>query len=245
MFEATFATETAGVETTKKRKVDTLLQGVQFCKDAYLAEFGVKPNAAEVELLVTHNTFTGGFHDGNDTVYPFSWSVLDPSIVPETPAVFDDAPIVNPELPADPQPDPNNPIYLYVLLRNDMESLVGTEDKRKTGLPCAQTGHAANQMVYQVRKKNIESLNNLLTEWENETGMGFGTEIVVGAPYSVIKQVVEKASLLGFHAAMTKDPEYPLFDGKTLHLIPVETCGYIFGRKNDLAIIMRQFDLMP
>ena len=142
-------------------------------------------------------------------------------------------------------PDPKNPIYLYVLVRNDMESLVGTPEDRKAGLPCAQTGHAANQMVYQVRKKNQSDLNDLLTEWENETGMGFGTEIVVGAHYSRIKQAVETAALLGHHAAMTKDPEYPLRDGKMMHFIPVETCGYIFGRKNDLQAIMSQFDLLP
>lgn len=142
-------------------------------------------------------------------------------------------------------PDPRNPIYLYVLVRTDMASLVGTPDNRKAGLPCAQTGHAANQMVYQVRQKNIQSLTDLLTEWENETGFGFGTEIVKGAHYSVIKQVVEQAALMGYHASMVKDPEYPLWDGDTLHLIPVETCAYIFGRRNDLDPLLRRFDLLP
>lgn len=149
------------------------------------------------------------------------------------------------ELRLDLTPDPKNPIYLYVAVCTNYESLVGTDDNRKAGLPCAQTGHAANQMVYQVRQKNNSALNDLLTEWENETGMGFGTEIVVGGHVSKVKQAVEMASLLGYHAAMTKDPEYPLRDGKSMHFIPLETCGYIFGRKNDLQSIMSQFDLLP
>jgi hypothetical protein len=142
-------------------------------------------------------------------------------------------------------PDPKDPIYLYIICRNDMESFTGTPDKPKTGLPCAQTGHAANQMVYQARKKNDPALNALLTTWENETGMGFGTEIVIGAHYSKIRQLVDQAKLLGFHASMVKDPEYPLKDGATYHFIPLETCAYIFGKKNELAKIMAGLDLLP
>jgi hypothetical protein len=142
------------------------------------------------------------------------------------------------------KPDSSNPVYLFVLCRNDMESLTGTEEKRIAGKACAQTGHAANQMVFEARKKNYTVLNRMVAEWEAETGMGFGTEIVKQGHFSDIKQVVEMCALLGHHAAMTRDPEYPLFDGKTLHFIDIETCGYVFGRKRDLDPILRRFPLL-
>lgn len=134
---------------------------------------------------------------------------------------------------------------LYVIARTDMLSFTGTDSERKAGLPCAQTGHAANQMVYQARQKDEPELNAMLTTWENETGMGFGTEIVLGAHYSKIRQLVDQAKLMGFHASMVKDPEYPLRDGNTMHFIPVETCAYIFGYKNQLAPLLSGMDLLP
>ncbi len=142
-------------------------------------------------------------------------------------------------------PDPRNPVYLYILVRTDMESLTGTPENRKAGLPAAQAGHSANQMVFEARQKNDPELNKMLTEWENETGKGFGTEIVLGAHISKVKQTIEHAALLGHHAAMTFDPEYPLRDGQMLHLIPLESCGYIFGRKNVLSRLLSTFDLLP
>jgi hypothetical protein len=250
MFEAIFETETGGVKTRKSKIVEHQSMGVNFCRDMFEAEFGDKPVAAEVELLSTHNVFEGAWYDGADTTYGFRWSVLDQdavqAIVPEN-KVFDDTPfpVIDKDKPVVITPDPNNPVFLYVLVRNDMASFTGTAEKPKTGLPCAQSGHAANQMVYQVRQKNVESLNTMLAEWEAETGMGFGTEIVIATHYADVKQTVEMAALLGHHAAMMLDPTFPLHDGKTTHYLPIESCGYIFGRRNDLSRIMRRFDLMP
>jgi hypothetical protein len=227
MFEATYKTRRAGVNITKTFEVGGIHAGTRFLLENFNEEFdGRISEVDQVRLLAG---------------LPISVSVNVPDMGEFTVEMSVEE-IKQPDFLA---PDPKNPIYLYILVRDDMASFTGTDDNCKTGLPCAQTGHAANQMVYQVRQKNISSLNDLLTEWENETGMGFGTEIVVSASFAEVKQTVEMASLLGHHAAMMLDPEFPLVDGKTVHYLPIETCGYIFGRKNDLSKIMRRFNLMP
>lgn len=141
--------------------------------------------------------------------------------------------------------DESDPVYLYVIMRNDLESLVGKPDVGAAGRAAAQSGHAANQMVYEARQKNDPDLNALLHHWEQETGVGFGTQIVLGAPFSVVKQAVSTAIMLGHHAGIVHDPTYPLRDGSTVHLIPVDTCGYVFGKKNDLRFLLGHLPLLP
>jgi len=245
MFEATFSTQMNGVTIIRKKDIPSLMHGVAFCRDEYASQFGVEAKPAELELLASHNVFSSAVSlpldddsSGYGVTYGFTWSVLDKNA---TEAEV----VVEREDDEEVKPDPNDPVYLYVIARTDLESFTGTEDNRKAGLPCAQTGHAANQMVYEVRKKNVASLTREHAEWEAETGCGFGTEIVLGAHFSQLKQVIDTAKLLGLHANMTKDPEYPLRDGKTLHLIPLETCGFIFGRRNRIQPLLKTFDLLP
>lgn len=105
---------------------------------------------------------------------------------------------------------------LYTLMRNDLESL-------NPGKAVAQGQHAANQMV----KFCPEDKASMLRWWESQA-MGFGTAIVLEAPIGTIKACVDLAKEAGLHAGMTHDPEYPLRDGEVCHLLPLDTCGFVF-----------------
>jgi len=133
--------------------------------------------------------------------------------------------------------DPAASVYLYILMRSDMESL-------NPGKAVAQGTHAANQMVYEARKKDDQALNELLAEWEGETGKGFGTCIVLSVDNAEMHQLVDRAVLEGIHSAVTHDPEYPLRDGRTMHFIPVDTCAYIFARKLSVSNVVGHLSLM-
>lgn len=127
---------------------------------------------------------------------------------------------------------------LYILMRTDLESM-------NAGKGMAQACHAANQCVKTIRDCsdfNIK-LNDMLTQWEQQSNKGFGTTIVLdGGTENNIQMTVEalqnKNSKVKFcdHdiiAGMTFDPSYPLKDGNTLHIIPLYTCAFVFSNKNN------------
>lgn len=129
-----------------------------------------------------------------------------------------------------------NVIALYVLMRNDLASL-------NCGKMAAQATHAANQMVFEA-KSGDEKLTNLLASWEASTGHGFGTCIVLGVDEVQMRETVDVARDLGLHCGITHDPSYPLMDGKVLHLLPLDTCGWVFGGKLDCAPAVYDLKLM-
>lgn len=127
---------------------------------------------------------------------------------------------------------------LYVLMRNDLASM-------NAGKAVAQGTHAANQCVFEIENGSNESLKAMLENWQMETGHGFGTCIVLGVNGSELYETVENAKKYGFHAGITHDPSYPLMDGQVCHLIPLDTCGFVFGDKDDLSIFLSNFNLLP
>lgn len=124
------------------------------------------------------------------------------------------------------------------------------------GKACAQAGHAANAAIHSARYKlswvetapisdNPNSVCHMLSEWENQTRQGFGTSIVLGASEAQMRQIVATARDLDIHAAVVHDPSYPLQDGATLHLIPLDTCAYVFARKDTAKPLLNGLDLLP
>lgn len=127
-------------------------------------------------------------------------------------------------------------VYLYILMRQDMQSM-------NPGKAVAQGAHAANQMVFTLDRER-ETHMGWLDEWQGSTPGGFGTTITLDVPGRALNAVVEWAKTLGLHAGVTHDPTYPLKDGDTFHLIPVDTCGFVFGPKNWCQAAVRDFKLM-
>lgn len=138
--------------------------------------------------------------------------------------------------------------FLYILMRTDLESM-------NPGKAVAQGAHAANQFVHDI--ENIRSAMNGSTKgnrvrsiqmydyWATRTGDGFGTTICLGVNEDQLERVVMAGQTSGMIANITHDPSYPLRDGDITHFLPLNTCGYIFGDKDELKILLGQFNLMP
>ena len=129
-------------------------------------------------------------------------------------------------------------IYLYILMRTDLASM-------NSGKGMAQATHAANQMVFEGQASNDAVAKAYLDEWQNQTGAGFGTCIVLGAKIAEIEETIGYAVNDGKIGGVVHDPTYPLRDGEVVHLIPLDTCGYLFGRKDDLAPYLYDLSLHP
>jgi peptidyl-tRNA hydrolase len=129
------------------------------------------------------------------------------------------------------------PYYLYILMRNDLASL-------NPGKACAQAAHAANQFVFEARHK-ADHLIDGLVEWQGETGHGFGTTITLEMDIRTIRDVVRRMALIDdVHTGITHDPTYPVRDGEVTHLIPLDTCGYVFGPRDHVQGFLRSHSLM-
>lgn len=140
---------------------------------------------------------------------------------------------------------PQEPILaLYILMRNDLASL-------NSGKAVAQGSHSANQMVHDAHlsaasspSTRCEEIKDMVTQWSSEAS-GFGTCIVLSVNEHQMRSTVALAKSLGIHAGITHDPTYPLKDGESFHLIPLDTCAYVFGYKHELKSIVGEFNLMP
>lgn len=133
--------------------------------------------------------------------------------------------------------DPDNTPRLYVLMRTDLASM-------NPGKAVAQGAHAANQCAHEVLLSEDDDLLELLGEWEGQTGHGFGTTITLGVSEAQMRAAVLVARALGLHARVIHDPTYPLIDGETLHLLPLDTCAFVFGRPADCRPVVSNLVLM-
>lgn len=105
---------------------------------------------------------------------------------------------------------------LYILMRTDLASM-------NPGKGMAQAAHAANALVHDFG----ESSN--IHNWQNQTSQGFGTTITLAVESErLLVDMIGIAELLGYPAKLIHDPSYPVRDGEVTHLLPVNTCGYIF-----------------
>jgi peptidyl-tRNA hydrolase len=127
---------------------------------------------------------------------------------------------------------PKKDQVLYILMRTDLASM-------NPGKAVAQGAHAANQFVADYWASAIHNY------WRNEAdGQGFGTTIVLGVNEAQLLAAIEAAKALGVAANITHDPTYPIRDGEVTHLIPLNTCGYVFGTRAEIFPIVRHLELM-
>lgn len=136
---------------------------------------------------------------------------------------------------------------LYVLMRTDLDSL-------NSGKGMAQAHHCGSAFAKQMNDSFFasegavnSSAQDLFNEWQLETSQGFGTVLVLGVTEAQMNSAVKVAQALDFVAGVVHDPTYPLVDGDTVHFLPIDTCGYVFGDKNDpmLQAVVGNFKLHP
>ena len=149
-----------------------------------------------------------------------------------------------------------NPV-LYAIMRNDLGSL-------NSGKGMAQAVHIGNALETHFEDEMHKArLNNELDygtptarthlhasywSWKRQTSQGFGTTIVLGGPMSRIKVDIEWLQKFGYLASVVHDPTYPLLDGSVTHLIPLDTCAYVFAPNKDddyLRVVLDNYDLHP
>jgi hypothetical protein len=121
------------------------------------------------------------------------------------------------------------------------------------GKAVAQGAHAANQFVHRIEyyRGMVETPEYMVKNiwlydaWKSRTDQGFGTTICLGVDDDILHRVTECARSMDLVSEVTHDPSYPLRDGDVTHFLPLDTCGYIFGDKDELQILLGQFNLMP
>lgn len=133
--------------------------------------------------------------------------------------------------------------YLYILMRQDLDSL-------NPGKKVAQGAHAANQFVFEFKRDSEKPsyparMLGLFDQWQSSTPQGFGVTICLGIDGNKLPMVIGAAKKMNLPAGVTHDPSYPVTDGLVTHLIPLDTCGYVFGDKDDLVALLGQFNLLP
>ncbi len=161
-------------------------------------------------------------------------------------------------------PERANP-FLYILMRNDLASL-------NPGKMVAQGAHAANmfqtameRLASNVPAREVEdpapageqfdpaiaAANahffkvEIFKKWQ-ASARDFGTTITLGVSGRELTQLIGWAKTNQLMVAdIVLDPTYPLMDGKFLHLIPLETCGYIFADKSHTSGLLSGVDLLP
>lgn len=147
---------------------------------------------------------------------------------------------------------------LYILMRNDLESM-------NCGKAIAQGSHASNAFVFAELKKMLSrpwksvkdfykvfisgEMNDasLFIQWVHSTTQGFGTVLVLEVDETKMRSAADVAHKLDYVSGVVHDPTYPLRDGDFCHFIPLDTCAYVFGDKDDptLAAIVGNFPLHP
>ena len=100
---------------------------------------------------------------------------------------------------------------------------------------------------YKVFIKGDTENASLFIQWVHSTTQGFGTVLVLEVDEMRMRTAADIADKLDYVSGVVHDPTYPLPDGDFCHFIPLDTCAYVFGDKNDqtLAAIVGNFPLHP
>ena len=133
--------------------------------------------------------------------------------------------------------------YLYIIMRNDLQSL-------NPGKGMAQAAHAGNAFVHDIEKRvpKTSPVMRAYQQWSKETHQGFGTTIVLGGSLWLINKLSNDLKKIkeDFLSGVVHDPTYPVRDGDVTHLIPLDTCFYIFcAKEGEVKDILTPFLLHP
>lgn len=150
--------------------------------------------------------------------------------------------------------------YLYLLLRNDLDSMGGFGGKA-----VAHGAHAANKFTHDFISDSRQEYRADYQEWLASAD-GFGTTITLTVTKRELQTAVKIAQMMGFPANESYDPTYPYVihrEYSDLIMHPEDhpperldndmmlcfrrelTAAYVFGQKGDLAPILKHFPLMP
>jgi hypothetical protein len=122
---------------------------------------------------------------------------------------------------------------------------------------------------YKVFIKGETENASLFIQWVHSTTQGFGTVLVLKVNEIEMRTAVRVAGYLGHVSGVVHDPTYPILiprefgnyitdnmldqkglaigEGGGYAMIPLDTCAYVFGNKNDplLGAVVSNFPLHP
>lgn len=131
-------------------------------------------------------------------------------------------------------------LVFYVLMRSDLASM-------NNGKASAQAAHAQKHADVDIKERAIfgDEVKERYLRWEQQTPQGFGTTICLEVDERQMRGAVDLLRRAQVAAGVVHDPTYPLVDGKVVHQIPLDTCGWAFGSSEELRPLLSQFGLHP
>lgn len=132
-----------------------------------------------------------------------------------------------------------DPMVCYVLMRTDLPDYL-------SGKSMAQSHHAGTHFMDAMRRLTVAQARWTVPfeEWLAQ-GRGFGTTIVLGVTHRELRELVmadhgeEDRIVYG----VVHDPSYPVRDGDLINHMPVNTCGYVFGRRSACSVWLSELPL--
>lgn len=132
------------------------------------------------------------------------------------------------------------PMILYIIMRTDLDSL-------NPGKAMAQANHAFGALKAAIRSDSGRRRPRDYINWQETTAQDFGTVIVLGGYAGDIQAALDriKRQRSPVVSGWVHDPSYPVKDGDTTHLIPLNTCAFVFGSKEECEDACGWFELHP
>lgn len=128
-------------------------------------------------------------------------------------------------------------LTLYILMRTDLASM-------NPGKAMAQACHAYGALKAAIRSKLHRQ--NAYVDWMDQTPQEFGTTIVLAGTGDEIAFALRLCRMnRDIVAGWVHDPTYPIRDGEITHLVPLNTCAFIFGSKEDCRTMIASMRLHP
>lgn len=128
-------------------------------------------------------------------------------------------------------------LTLYILMRTDLASL-------NPGKAMAQANHAYGALKAAIRSKLFRQ--NAYVTWMDQTPQEFGTTIVLAGTGEEIASALRLCRTnRDIIAGWVHDPTYPITDGEVTHTIPLNTCAFVFGSKQDCRTMIASLRLHP
>jgi len=130
----------------------------------------------------------------------------------------------------------DDPLMLYILMRTDLDSL-------NPGKAMAQASHAFGALRHSILSKPLRQKD--YAAWQAQTPQGFGTTVVLGGKEGGIQRELDRIhrDKVPLVAGWVHDPTYPVKDGDVTHLVPLNTCAFVFGTRDHCINVRLLFNL--
>ncbi len=135
----------------------------------------------------------------------------------------------------------DNDLRFYIIMRSDIASLASDPGKASP-----QAAHAQRQADVLIDQEKLwgDKMRDMYQRWDAQSGGNFGTTIVLKATIDQIREKGMNAREYLVPFGIIHDPTFPVTDGVLATTMPVDTCAWAFGYKQDVERFMSGLDLL-